>query len=179
MGVGQAPGMAETRDQAERERRRRKAAELFAKGLSAPEVARRLGVARPVGYRWRAAWQKGGVAALASKGRTGPKPKLDAAQTQQVATALLEGPAAHGYRTPLWTLPRVAALIQHLTGVRYHPGHVWKLLGSSGFSCQRPERRAVERDEPVISRWKKVRWPAIHKKRAASAGGSSLSTRAA
>ena len=152
------------------ERRRQKAAQLFERGLGAPEVARRLGVARQVGYRWKKAWQKGGVTALASKGQTGPKPKLDATQIQQVVTALLEGPVAQGYKTQLWTLPRVAALIEKLTGVRYHPGHVWKLLGSSGFSCQRPERRAVERDEPAIGHWKDVRWPAIKKKRAASTG---------
>ena len=152
------------------ERRRRKAARLFENNVTAPEVARRLGVARQVAYRWKDAWQKGGLAALASKGQTGPKPKLDPAQTQQVVNALLEGPAAHGYKTQLWTLPRVALLIEKLTGVRYHPGHVWKLLGSSGFSCQRPERRAVERDEPAIGHWKQVRWPAIKKKRAGRAG---------
>ena len=162
--------MASTRDHGQMERRRRKAARLFENNVTAPEVARRLGVARQVAYRWKDAWQKGGVAALASKGQTGPKPKLDPAQTQQVVNALLEGPAAHGYKTQLWTLPRVALLIEKLTGVRYHPGHVWKLLGSSGFSCQRPERRAVERDEPAIGHWKQVRWPAIKKKRAGRAG---------
>jgi transposase len=162
--------MASTRDHGQMERRRRKAARLFEKDMTAPEVARRLGVARQVAYRWKEAWQKGGVAALASKGQTGPKPKLDPAQTQQVVNALLEGPAAHGYKTQLWTLPRVALLIEKLTGVRYHPGHVWKLLGSSGFSCQRPERRAVERDEPAIGHWKQVRWPAIKKKRVGRTG---------
>ena len=162
--------MAKTRDRAQLERRRLKAARLFDKGLNAPEVARRLGVARQVGYRWRSAWQKGGLAALASRGQTGPKPRLDPNQTQEVVAALLARPAAHGYRTQLWTLPRVAALIEKLTGVRYHPGHVWKLLGSSGFSCQRPERRAVERDEPAIGHWKQVRWLAIKKKRGASTG---------
>jgi len=162
--------MAKTRDRAQLERRRLKAASFFDKGLSAPEVARRLGVARQVGYRWKNAWQKGGRAALASKGQTGPKPKLDPRQTQEVVEALLEGPAAHGYRTQLWTLPRVAALIEKLTGGRYHPGHVWKLLDSSGFSCQCPERRAVERDEPAIGHWKQMRWPGIKKKRGASTG---------
>ncbi len=84
--------------------------------------------------------------------------------------ALLAGPVAHGYRTALWTLPRVAGLIEDVTGVRYHPGHVWRLLGASGFSCQRPERRAVERDEPAIRHWKQVRSPALKRKHAASAG---------
>ncbi len=61
-------------------------------------------------------------------------------------------------------LPRVAVLIEDLTGVAYHPGHVWRLLGASGFSCQRPERRAVERDEKAIRRWQRVEWPALKKR---------------
>lgn len=152
------------------EKRRKQAAKLFAKDCSAPEVARRLGVARQVAYRWREAWEEGGSAALASKGPAGPKPKLTGQQTKKVTEALLAGPVAHGYKTALWTLPRVAGLIEDLTGVRYHPGHVWRLLGASGFSCQRPERRAVERDEKAIARWKKEVWPAL-KKRPASKGG--------
>jgi transposase len=162
--------MAATRDHVQLERRRRKAARLFERDLSAPDVARRLGVSRQVGYRWRDSWQQGGVAALASKGQAGRKPKLAPAQIEILLEALLKGPAVQGYKTQLWTLPRVAVLIEELTGVRYHPGHVWRLLGALGFSCQRPERRAVERDEPAIRQWQRVRWPGIKKKRADNAG---------
>jgi transposase len=157
--------MAKIRDHSLMQRRRQKAARLFEKGLSAPEAARRLGVARQVAYRWKDAWQEGGLAALASKGRAGRKPRLSPAQTQTILAALLKGPVAQGYQTQLWTLPRVAALIEKLTGVRYHPGHVWRVLGSIGFSCQRPERRAIERDEPAIRRWKQVGWKKIKKSR--------------
>ncbi len=136
--------MSETRDHAKLEKRRLQVGKLFARGLSAPEVARRLGSARLVAYRWKTAWEKGGQAALASKGPAGPKPKLTGKQTQQVVKALLAGPVARGCKTALWTLPRVALLIKELTGVDYHPGHVWRLPGASGFSCQRPERRAIE-----------------------------------
>lgn len=167
-------GMTKTRDHAEMEKRRKRAGTLFNKGYSAPEVARRFGVARQVAYRWKNAWEQGGKRALASKGPAGRKPKLTEEQTQQVTEALLAGPAAQGYKTDLWTLPRVAALIEHLTGVRYHPGHVWRLMGASGFSCQRPERRAVERDEKAIRRWQRVEWPAL-KKRPASKDAPSFS----
>ena len=143
------------------EKRRQQAGKLFTKEYSAPDVARRLGVARQVAYRWKDAWEQGGSAALASKGPAGPKPKLTPKQTHEVTQALLAGPSAHGYKTDLWTLPRVAALIEDLTGVEYHPGHVWRLLGASGCSCQRPERRAVERNEKAIRRWKRVEWPAL------------------
>ena len=155
------------------EKRRKKAGALFNKGLPAPEVARRIGVARQVAYRWKDAWEQGGKEALASKGPAGRKPKLTRGQTQRVTDALLAGPTAQGYKTDLWTLPRVAALIEGLTGVRYHPGHVWRLLGASGFSCQRPERRAVERDEKAIRRWQRVEWPALKKRPAGKDAQSS------
>lgn len=155
--------MSKTRDHAKLEQRRLQAGKLFAQDCPAPEVARRLGIARQVAYRWKAAWKQGGRAALASKGPAGPKPKLSVKQTRQVVKALLAGPAAQGYKTALWTLPRVAGLIKELTGVEYHPGHVWRLLGASGFSCQRPERRAIERDDQAIARWKREVWPALKK----------------
>jgi len=160
------------------EKRRKKAGKLFAKDYSAPAVARRLGVARQVAYRWQDAWEQGGPAALASKGPAGPKPKLTVAQTQQVTEALLAGPVAQGYKTALWTLPRVASLIKDLTGVGYHPGHVWRLLGASGFSCQQPERRAIERNDKVIRRWSRTEWPTLKKRRGNKGEPSSLSTKA-
>jgi transposase len=170
--------MLKTRDHAVLEKRRKKAGKLFAKDCSAPDVARRLGVARQVAYRWKDAWDRGGNEALASKGPAGPKPKLTVEQTQQVTEALLAGPVAQGYKTALWTLPRVASLIEDLTGVGYHPGHVWRLLGASGFSCQRPERRAVERDEKAIRRWQRVDWPVLKKRPVNKGVPSFLSTKA-
>ena len=170
--------MTKTRDHAQMERRRKQAAGLFAKGRSAPEVARRLGVARQVAYRWKDAWKQGGKPALASKGPAGRKARLAADQTRIITNALLAGPAARGYKTALWTLPRVADLIEDLTGVRYHPGHVWRILGASGFSCQRPERRAVERDEKAIRKWQRVEWPALKKKPGPKAGPLSSLTKA-
>jgi transposase len=170
--------MSKKRDHQEMERRRNRAARMFEKGCPAADVSKRLGVARQVGYRWKQAWEQGGKAALASKGKAGRKPKLSAAHARQVVEALIEGPDAQGYKTHLWTLPRVALLIHQLTGVRYHPGHVWRVLGALGFSCQRPERRAIERDGKAIGRWKRSRWPVIKKKPAGSAAPSSSSTRA-
>lgn len=167
------------RDHVAMEQRRRRAARLFAKGLSAAEVGRRLGVTKQAAHSWKQAWERGGLPALASKGAAGPKFRLNAGQTQKLRQALLAGPAEQGYRTDLWTCERVALLIRDLTGVKYHPGHVWKLLGALGFSCQRPTRRAVERDERAIRRWQRVEWPAIKKKPAASGAPSCSSTKQA
>src|SRR5947209_6227342 len=112
--------MAKKRDHVQMERRRRQAGRLFEKNWPVAEVARHLGIARQVGYRWYDLWQTGGVAGLTSKGPAGRKSRLASTQTETIANALLQGPAAYGYKTQLWTLPRVAGLIEHLTGVRYH-----------------------------------------------------------
>lgn len=151
------------------EKRRLRAARLFDKNVPVAEVVRSLGISRQVVYRWHQAWEEGGDAALASRGSAGPKARLNTGQTEQIIAALLKGPGAQGYKTQLWTLPRVAALIDTLTGVRYHPGHVWRILGNLGFSCQRPERRAIERDEEAIRHWRRVRWPGLKKKRSGKA----------
>lgn len=86
---------------------------------------------------------------------------------------LLEGPLAAGFPTDLWTLTRVAQVIERHFGVKYHPGHVWRILRDLGWSPQKPERRARERDEEAIERWRKEDWPRIRKKPAKKVGALS------
>jgi transposase len=146
------------------EARRLQAAELFAQGRTQAEVARDLGVSRQSAHVWHARFEQGGVEALGSRGPTGPDPKLSAAQLAKVEQALLAGAMANGFDTDLWTLERVAVVITQLTGVRYHPGHVWVILRQRlGWTLQRPERRASERDEEAIARWVAQEWPRIKK----------------
>jgi transposase len=157
------------RDFAALERRRFQAAKLFDKGLSQAEVARRSGVSRESARRWHRDWQRQGKSGLRKAGRAGRKPRLKPDQLSALRRGLIEGPEVLGYGTGLWTSWRVADLIQRQTGQRFHPGHVWRILRSLGWSCQRPTGRATQRDEPAIQRWKKVRWPAIKKKPVSSA----------
>src|SRR5216683_1965164 len=159
------------RDFAALEARRYAAARLFARGESQAAVARTLGATRAAAHRWFHAWQDEGRTALKAAGRAGRKPRVEA--------ALLKGPGAHGFATELWTLPRVATLIERLTDVRYHPGHVWYILRRLGWSLQRPTRQARERDEAAILQWKRERWPQVKKTRDAAGRGSSSKTKAA
>lgn len=161
------------------ERRRMRAVRLFEQGETQAAVARRLDVSRTTAMRWAQAWEQGGREELRAAGRAGRKPRLSREQLDQVEQALREGPLALGYHTELWTLPRVAELIQRVTGVRYHPGHVWRVLRQLGWSLQKPTTRARERDEEAIQRWVKTTWPAIKKTPRASAQRSSSSTKAA
>lgn len=160
------------------EKRRLKAARLLRKGRSQAEVARRVGVHRQSVSRWASQMEQGGAQALKKAGRAGRKPRLSAADLQRMEIGLQRGPQALGYETSLWTSWRVADLIERECGVRYHPGHVWRILRQLGWSCQRPTGRALERDEAAIRRWKKYRWPEIKKKPKGRAKPSFSSTRA-
>jgi transposase len=157
------------RDRQALERVRLQAGALFDAGRSQAEVARELGVAKQVVSRWHARWRAGGLDALRSAGPTGPDPRLSDAQLQAVRQALDQGAMAHGFATPVWTLARVAQVIEQVTGVTYHPGHVWKILRRRlGWRLQRPARRAVERDEQAIAGWVEGDWPRIRQKRSTS-----------
>ena len=147
------------------EKRRFAAQKLLAAGIHQSEVARRLGVHRQSVSRWAAALEKQGKDALRKAGRAGRLPRLSQPQKEAIKAALVEGPEAYGYATSLWTIGRVAALIEQKTGVKYHKGHAWKILRGLGWSSQRPVGRALERDEKAIAHWKKKQWPAIKKKR--------------
>jgi transposase len=146
------------------ERRRMHAAQLFEQDVIPAEIARQVGVSHQIVSEWRTAWRQGGCDALRSAGRAGRKPKLSGDQLERVRQALLEGAGVHGYVTDLWTLSRVAEVIERLTGVCYHPGHVWYVLRDQlGWTWQRPARRAVERNDEAIHRWVTKRWPQVKK----------------
>lgn len=147
-----------------RERRRMDAAGLFAQGFSRAEVGRRLGVSRVTAARWYKLWEASGTEALKTPGRMGVRSKLSEEQKQQLEQELLKGPAAHGYSTELWTLARIAALIEEITGIHYHPRSTLYLMRQLGWSCQKPAKRAKERHEDKIAGWIKVDWPEIKKK---------------
>jgi len=99
-------------------------------------------------------------------------------QRHAIEQALLDGPTAFGFSTELWTLPRVADVIQRTTGVVYHPGHVWRVLRQLGWSLQKPTTRARERDEAAIRGWVRQTWPRVKKTPHAERPRSSSSTKA-
>jgi transposase len=136
---------------------------LLDEGHSQAEVARRVGCHPSSVMRWRKARDRAGPEALKPKPASGRPPKLSARDRQRLVQCLLDGAMEHGYRTDIWTTKRVAELIEGEFGVQYHPDHVGRLLHSLGWSHQKPERRALQRDEESIERWKRNEWPRIKK----------------
>jgi len=145
---------------AELERRRRHAVTLLQRGESPTVVARILGVSRPTLYRWK--HQAETRAGLASKPHPGPTPRLSDDQLRQLDGLLRHGAKAHGWHNQLWTAARVAQLIRRHFGVSLHPDHVRRLLRVRlGWTSQKPQRKARERDEDEIARWLRDKFPRI------------------
>lgn len=153
--------------------RRRIAGKLLQEGKGIREVARLVGASPSSVCRWNKALQQGGMEALKAKPHPGRPPRLTPQQKQELEGILLKGPQPSGFPTDLWTLPRVAKVIERNFGVKYHPGHVWRILRGMGWSPQKPERRARERDEEDIERWRQEEWARIKKKPATTVGASS------
>jgi len=153
---------------AELETRRRLAGRLLLEGRKIGEVAEIVAASESSVRRWRREVEKGGFEALKAKPHPGRKARLNEKQKQRLARILLAGPCKAGYRTDLWTCRRVAAVIAKKFGVTYHPAHVWKILRGLGWTPQKPEQRARERNETDIRRWRDQDWPRIKKGRSAS-----------
>jgi transposase len=136
---------------------------MLSQGRPASEVSELVGASLSSVKRWKAAWQKGGVEAVAAKPHPGRKPRLTPAQKRLLVRMLLRGPRAAGVAGDLWTCGRVAEAIRRRFGVTYHADHVWRILHALGWSCQKPELRARERDEATIERWRTRDWPRIKK----------------
>lgn len=150
-------------------RRRVLAGRMMLAGKTPAEAAHAAGVARQTAYTWKAVLDEGGIDALRAMPTRGRPARLNGEQLQALGRALLDKPTDHGFGTELWTLKRVGVLIERLYGVKFSQTHIWRILGNLGFSVQKPERRAIERDEQAVQTWKKKTWPALKTKPAARA----------
>lgn len=145
------------------ERRRRAAGQMFDKGKTQSDVARHFHVSRAAACQWHAQWKEDKKKGLLSKGRSGATPKLDAQQKQALKRMILSGPAKSGYATDFWTLERIRAVARKKIGVTLGTTSVWRTVIGLGFSVQKPERRARERNEKAIMDWKLNTFPKLKK----------------
>jgi transposase len=154
-----------------------RAADMFGRGKRQADVPRTLGVSAETASEWYRLWSEGGRAALAGTGRAGRRPRLSDDQLAEVVAALKKGPRANGFASDLWTLARVADVIEATTGVRYRQTQTWEILRRRlGWTRQRPARRALERDDEAIATWVETEWPRIKGVPAGGGRGSSSKT---
>src|ERR671938_358417 len=147
-----------------REWRRLRALHLKQQGWYQRDIAEALGVREETVSRWLARAQGGGPKALLAHPAPGRPPQPSDAQKRLIPEFLWHGPEAYGFRGEVWTRARIAKVIEEEFGVRYHKGHVGRLLQELHWTPQVPIRRAIQRDEQAIGRWRDEVWPDLQRR---------------
>ena len=165
---------------AQLEERRQRAAELFtANEINQASIARELEVSSAAVSKWHTKWLDGGANALSAKPHPGPGKSITREDQQKLLDAVKLGALHWGFTVDRWTGERIADVCQRVTGIDFHPGHIRKLMRALGFSPQKPQRKAVERDETAIALWLETTHPEIIKRGAKKTRPSSIATRQA
>ena len=152
-------------DGAYRVSRRIRSVLLNSEKNSSGEISTLLGAPRSRVSQWLKTYEEQGVEGLMEGKRTGRPPLLTDLQKILICDIIDSGPVSYGLMSGVWTSKLIAEIIDDEFGVRYHPGHVWKLLQEFGFSVQSPKRLLANADKEKKERWIKKTYPAIKKKR--------------
>lgn len=144
-----------------REGRRFRALELHQSGWRQKDIAEAMGVSKGAVSQWLKRARAGGIEMLRHRKPPGAPPRLTLEQRARLA----QGAQSFGFQGDLWTQPRVAEVVRREFGVSYDPSQVGRILKQCGLSLQKPLRRATQRDETAIQRWKEQRWPVLKKRR--------------
>ena len=147
------------------EERRLAGARLLEEGkLSQAEIARELGVNKSTVSGWKKVLERVGLEGLKARVSGGRPPRLDKQGQQQLLEELRKGAQAHGYPDERWTLSRIAEVLRNSQGIKYDPDHLSVVMRRLGWSVQRPQSKAVERDEQKIQTWLETTLPEALKK---------------
>lgn len=147
-----------------REWRRMRALDLKQQGWRQRDIAAALGASEVSVSRWLARAHLGGAEALLARHAPGRPPKLSPQQKSLVPEFLWHGAEAYGFRGEVWTCKRIAKVIKEEFGVSYHKDHVGRLLKELQWTPQVPIKRAIQRDEKAIERWRVEVWPELRKR---------------
>ncbi len=147
-----------------REGRRFRGFELSQRGWKQKDIAEALGVTPGAVSQWLRWAREGGIEGLKRRKAPGAASRLTPQQLAQIPGLLERGAESFGFRGNIWTCSRIAQVIRRTFGISYHRSHVSRLLRGCGWSPQRPVRRATQRNEAAIQRWKQERWPQVKKR---------------
>lgn len=151
------------RDRKELERRRLRAGRMFAKGKSQYAVAIHFNVSTAAAHQWHTAWKADKENGLKSKGHPGFPSAYTPEKKKKLKKIILAGPIAYGYATNFWTIDRIRAVAKKKLDVELALKRTWQTVIELGFSVQKPERRARERNEQAITDWKLKTFPRLKK----------------
>lgn len=132
-------------------------------GFPPTEIAEDLGVSRQIVHQWKKHFEQHGLAGAKAKPHPGTTKIISNPQLEELKNCILEGALKHGFPSDAWTCPRVAALIQTRYKIDYGIRHVCYLMHQMGLSPQKPDPRALRRDEQKIQTWRLEILPRLKK----------------
>jgi len=150
-------------DGAERVARRIHAVLLNHQRHTSGEISQLLGAPRSKVSLWLGQYESHGWEALLEGHRSGRPKQLTSAQLSDLDGIIDSGPVAYGFSSGVWTSPMIGRVIEEEFQVRYHPGHVRKVLKALGFSVQRPRRKLAQADPAQLNRWQRYTYPRLKK----------------
>jgi transposase len=136
---------------------------LSVQGQTSGQIAQGLPLDRTRVHAWIGAWNEDGDEGLLEGQRSGRPAAWNDTQQERLGDILDSGPVAHGLNTGVWTSPLIAQILEEECDVRYHPGHVRRLLKQLDFSVQRPKTRLVQADPKKQNRWIRYTHPNLKK----------------
>jgi transposase len=133
---------AELRRLARRERDRSAAARMQAiagalEGMTRAEAARLAGMERQALRDAVLRYNAEGLTGLHDRPRPGAKPRLDEARRAALRQLILDGPEVETTGLSAWTLGELCREVEARWGIRYHEGHMSKLVRALGLSWQK------------------------------------------
>jgi len=136
---------------------------MFAKGKSRYAVAKHFNVSKTSARDWFRRWKADKKDGLKSKGHPGFPSQYTPEKKKELKKIILAGPTTYGYTTDFWTIDRIRAVAKKKLGVTLALKRTWLTMIDLGFSVQKPERRAKERNEKAITDWKLTEFPKLKK----------------
>jgi transposase len=136
------------RDLTPRLRERLEMVKAAALGQDVAAITRWSGRSPATVRRWLAAYQAGGITALADAPRQGRPPKADAVYLAALEAAVETAPRTLGLPCDVWTSRRLSVYLHEQTGVRIAPGWLRVLLHQQRFVCGRPKHTLDHLQDP-------------------------------
>ena len=84
-------------------------------------------------------WQSGGVEALANQPKSGRPPKADDAYSLALVEVLEKEPSEVGYDFTIWTVERLSAHLEKVTGIALSESRLRALIKRKGYRYRRPK----------------------------------------
>lgn len=135
------------------------------RGETPSAVVRSLGLNRTTIYDWLERERRAGLRGLKARKAPGRERYLSEKKQQNLKQWIVKkDPRTFGYEQATWSRQIISELLRKHFGVSMSVTGVGKLLAYLDLTPQKPLRRAYERDEREIERWKTKTWPAVRKR---------------